>query len=87
MPATRTKAAAKNDELKGYTDSGPAWPYCHTIIRKLAANPDVTRDEFSVDQVDSTLHQWREQGYRLFNTHYIGQENDAQVFAYILVRE
>ena len=39
----------------------------------------------SIEQVDALLSSWFDKGYKLFNTHYIGESPDGYSMIYVLV--
>lgn len=63
-------------------------PKVKQIIRYISrqyANPQ--EGHFSVAEVDAYVGSWIEQGYTLFNTHYLGENPEGFGVLYVLVAE
>jgi two-component SAPR family response regulator len=62
-------------------------PRVKQIIRWISkmnySNPEA--NFWSVQEVDAYINSWLEQGYALFNTHYIGDNPEGYGVLYILV--
>lgn len=63
-------------------------PKVKQIIRYISrqyANPQ--EGHYSVAEVDAYVGSWIEQGYKLFNTHYLGENPEGFGVLYVLVAE
>ena len=61
----------------------------HQLVRDISkknyTNPET--GEVSIAFVDENLNEWYAKGYKLFNTHYLGEIPEAFKVLYILVKE
>ena len=58
------------------------------MVRRIAKqHPIPEMGVFDVYTVDRQLDEWTKQGYRLFNTHFLGVTPESYDVMYILVRE
>lgn len=62
-------------------------PSIHNLIRYISRTGEDTADgQRSVWTVDAELEQWIQKGFKLFNTHFLGENPEAFGVLYILVR-
>ena len=59
------------------------------VVRDISKRnyTDLETGEVSIEFVDNNLNEWYAQGYKLFNTHYLGENPEAFKVLYILVKE
>jgi len=65
-----------------------------TIVRPISKNnrtvtpeQDPQQPRYAVEEVDEYISAWVNKGYRILNTHYLGENPNAYIFAYVLVME
>jgi hypothetical protein len=58
----------------------------HTVIRTISATPDRSAGTVGVAEVDNYLNKWLSEGWRILNTHYLGNPPEGWIVAWILVR-
>ena len=85
-----TEAALAGEELPEGVVVGEAvatvLPKVKQIVRYLSKGySDPQQDHFSVQEVDDYISFWINQGYGLFNTHYLGETIEGFGVMYILV--
>jgi len=62
-------------------------PSIHNFIRYISRKGEDTADgQRSVWTVDAELEQWIQKGFKLFNTHFLGENPEGFGVLYILVR-
>lgn len=60
----------------------------HQIIRVISKGmEDTNAQAFSGATVDSHISVWLEQGYEMFNSHYLGMIPEGYLMLYILVKK
>jgi len=62
-------------------------PYIHNMIRSIARTGIPVGDTKTVFDVDADVGAWVANGYELFNTHYLGEDQTGWMVLYILVRK
>lgn len=72
-------------ELGETKASLPAVKQVIRYVSRGAPNPEARH--YSVDEVDEYLGFWISQGYKLFNTHYLGENPEGFGVLYILVMQ
>jgi len=89
MAITKTKDQDEEKEVvvasKVKVDGLPPVKQIIRYISRQAPNP--LQEHYSVGEIDSYVGSWIEQGYKLFNTHYIGENPEGFGVLYILVRQ
>lgn len=58
------------------------------IVRSISKSgrTDENVGYFNVDEVNKYLSQWLDQGFKFFNTHYLGENEVSYIVLYILVK-
>lgn len=56
----------------------------HTVIRTISGAP--SSGAVTVADIDAYLNTWLSQGWRILNTHYLGNPPEGWIIAWILVR-
>lgn len=59
-------------------------PYIHTMIRSISTTAIPLEGTMPWYEVDKEVGDWVQRGYRLVNTHFLGQDPNGFMFAYIL---
>lgn len=59
-------------------------PLVHTMIRTISSDAFPQGQSQFVHEVDADVSSWVERGYRLVNTHYLGQEVEGYIVMYVL---
>lgn len=74
------------EELFVETEELDSRPWVHTMVRSISttAAPLEGTDPWYV--VDKEVGDWVKDGYRLVSTHFLGQDPNGFMFAYILSR-
>lgn len=58
----------------------------HHVVRGIAKGMAV-EGTTSAEELNMYLSEWYAKGYRLFNTHFLGENPEAYLMLYVLVRE
>lgn len=88
MAITKVKDVQEQEVVQGSKVLVEGLPSVKQIIRYISkqyANPQ--EGHFSVAEVDAYVGSWVDQGYMLFNTHYIGEAPEGYGVLYVLVRQ
>lgn len=62
-----------------------AQPKVKQIVRYLAKTGHTLEQAYAVADVDYYLTEWIDKGYKLFNTHYLGENPEGFGVLYVLV--
>ena len=79
----------KEDIIKEIVVEAQKMPYGKQFVRYISkANiTDIDADIWAISEVDAYLDAWDKQGYKLFQTHYLGEDQASYGMFYILTRE
>lgn len=59
-------------------------PYIHTMIRSISTTAIPLEGTKPWYEVDAEVGAWIQKGYKLISTHFLGQDPNGFMFAYIL---
>jgi hypothetical protein len=58
----------------------------HIVMRTVAEVPNAVKGSVSASQVDQYLSQYLQDGWTLFNTHFLFHSVDGELMCWILIR-
>ena len=77
----------KDDMIKEVVAEAAEMPYVKQIIRYISRTAgDPQANHWSVQEIDAYLDAWYQQGYKLYNTHYLGENPEGFGVLYIMTK-